>query len=94
MRVEQALKLVCLRLPLRPHGAGRPGHGEVVSARPAGARGRRGVGGGTVATVFSNGPEPRRTALQLELEWTCGGRVFQWSRGSHPEGLPPYCDSP
>ncbi len=38
--------------------AGRPGHGELVSARPAGVRGRRRVGGGTAVTLFSNGPEP------------------------------------
>ncbi len=62
MRVEQALELVCPRLSLRPLGARRPGHGELVGTRLAGARGRRGVGGGTAEAVFFNGPEPRAVA--------------------------------
>ncbi len=79
VRVEQALELVCIRLPLRPQEAGRPGHGELVGARPAGARGRQGVGGGTAVTVFSNGPEPRvpkdcltvRVGLEVDLRRPC-----------------------
>ena len=58
MWVQQALEPVCPRLLFRPLGAIRPGHGELVGARPAGARGRRDVGSGTAEAVFFNGPKP------------------------------------